>query len=385
MSAFPQGFLWGTATSAHQVEGGNWNCDWWAWEHAPDTPCAEPSGDAIDHYHRYPSDIALLARLGFGAYRFSVEWCRIEPEEGEFSTAALDHYARMIETCRDAGLEPIVTLHHFTSPRWIAERGGWTDPATADRFGHYVERTLRHIGDGLNRVCTINEPNIVATIGHLVGLFPPGERDPARREQAIRVLADGHRRSVAAVRATAPGARVGLTLALPEYQSVEGGDAEALRAIDEDEFLAATRGDDFIGVQTYTRTRVGPAGVLGPEDGVETTLMGNEFWPQALEAAIRRTHDATGLPILVTENGIATGDDTRRIEYTRRALEGVLRCLGDDLPVEGYCYWSAFDNFEWALGYGPTFGLIAVDRDTQERTPKPSAHWLGDVARRNSL
>ncbi|HSR15715.1 MAG TPA: glycoside hydrolase family 1 protein [Gemmatimonadales bacterium] len=384
MTAFPPGFLWGTATSAHQVEGGNWNSDWWAWEHAPGSPCAEPSGDAIDHYHRYREDIALLAELGFGAYRFSLEWSRIEPEEGEFSAAALDHYARVAAACRDAGIEPIVTLHHFTSPRWVAEVGGWTAPVVAERFERFADRVMRRLGDEPGRVCTINEPNIVASMGYLIGLFPPGERDEGRRQQANRVLADAHRRAVGAVRSASP-ARVGLTLAMPDYQSVDGGDVEPERSIDEDIFLAAAAGDDFVGVQTYTRIRVGPSGVLGPERGVPTTQMGWEFWPEALEAALRRAHKATGLPVLVTENGIATNDDTDRIAFTERALQGMLRCLADGIPVEGYCHWSAFDNFEWALGYRPTFGLIAVDRATQARIPKPSAKWLGGIARRNAL
>ena len=383
---FPDGFVWGTATAAHQVEGGNWNNDWWAWEHAPGSPCVEPSGDACDHHHRYPDDLALLAELGFCSYRFSVEWSRIEPEDGEFSVAALDHYDRVTDTCLGLGLDPVVTLHHFTNPRWVAAGGGWIEPVTAERFGRFAERVAARLGDRVSRFCTINEPNIVATIGYLVGVFPPGEHDPDLRAGAGEVLAAGHRRAVEAVRAVST-ARVGLTMALPDWVAVDGGDEtmEALRGPDEDVFLEATSGDDFIGVQTYTRNRVGPAGVLGPEDGVETTLMGYEFWPEALEGAIRRAYEITGLPVLVTENGMATTDDTRRIEYVRRALKGVLRCLDDAIPVEGYTYWSALDNFEWALGYGPAFGLIAVDRSTQERTVKPSARWLGEVARRNVL
>src|SRR5512138_3105926 len=163
---FPEGFIWGTATAAHQVEGGNWNNDWWAWEHAEGTPCVEPSGDACDHYHRYRDDIALLADLGFNAYRFSLEWSRIEPEDGEFSRAALDHYKRMCDACLARGLHPIVTFHHFTTPRWVAARGGWTVLATADLFARFCERAAARLGDVLARACTLNEPNIVADVGH---------------------------------------------------------------------------------------------------------------------------------------------------------------------------------------------------------------------------
>jgi beta-glucosidase len=153
----------------------------------------------------------------------------------------------------------------------------------------------------------------------------------------------------------------------------------------EDPFLEAARGDDFIGVQTYTRHRFGPAGMLAPEPGVPLTTMGYEVWPEALGATIRRAAAATGAPVLVTENGIATDDDRQRIDFVRRALESVLDCLADGVDVRGYTYWSLLDNFEWAHGYRPTFGLVAVDRTTQIRTPKPSASWLGKVARANAL
>ncbi|MGZ4757828.1 MAG: family 1 glycosylhydrolase, partial [Acidimicrobiales bacterium] len=166
MTRFPDGFRWGTATAAHQIEGGNWNNDWWAWEHAPGTKCEEVSGDACDHFWRYPSDLDLLVDLGFGAYRFSLEWSRIEPEAGEFSLAALDHYKRVIAACRERGLLPVVTFHHFSTPRWAAaggagiagDAGGWADPVTADRFARFCERAVAHLGDGIGMACTINEP-----------------------------------------------------------------------------------------------------------------------------------------------------------------------------------------------------------------------------------
>jgi len=181
---FPEGFVWGTATAAHQVEGGNWNNDWWEWEHTPGSPCQEPSGDACDHWHRYPADIRLCAELGFGAYRFSLEWSRIEPEEGEFSRATLDHYRRMCATCHEYGLEPIVTFHHFTTPRWVAARGGWVEPSTSDHFARFCERAAAHLGGVIGRACTVSEPNIVATMGHLYGIFPPGKRDADLRRRA---------------------------------------------------------------------------------------------------------------------------------------------------------------------------------------------------------
>jgi beta-glucosidase len=385
--AFPEGFVWGTATAAHQVEGGNWNNDWWAWEHNPASPCVEPSGDACDHYHRYADDVALLADLGFNAYRFSVEWSRIEPEEGHVSRAALDHYARVAERCRELGVTPIVTLHHFTTPRWVSHHGGWCDPTTVDRFGAFAEHVSARLGDLVGWWCTINEPNVVSMLGYKAGLFPPGRHDPALRREVDEVFIEAHHRAAQALRAGPGDAPVGLTLSMSEYVAVDGAEERVAgkRHRREDIYLEAARGDDFIGVQTYSRARVGPDGDLPPEQGVETTQMGYEFWPQALEATIRRAAEVTGVPVLVTENGIGTDDDEQRVAYTQTALEGVQRCLADGIDVRGYVHWSLMDNFEWVLGYGPTFGLVAVDRETQARSPKPSASWLGGIARANAL
>ncbi|HEX4868837.1 MAG TPA: family 1 glycosylhydrolase [Acidimicrobiales bacterium] len=387
--SFPDGFRWGTATAAHQIEGGCWNNDWWRWEHTPGSGCVESSGDACDSWNRWPDDVALLAELGFDSYRFSIEWSRIEPEDGEHAVAALDHYLRLGEALLEAGIEPVVTFHHFTTPRWLADGGGWTNPATADRFAAFCERAATHLAPVLRRACTINEPNIVATMGYLVGVFPPGVRDRDARHRANEVFVAAHRGAVDAIRAAAPGVPVGLTLSMDDYQAVDGGESKRdhIRRGMEDVFLDATEGDDFVGVQTYSRSRIGPDGRLPGEEGVPTLIMGYEYYPQALEATIRRAWDRTKgeVPILVTENGIGTDDDAQRQAYVRSALEGVLRCLADGIDVRGYTYWSLLDNFEWAFGYGPRFGLVDCDRTTFARTPKDSARWLGRVARANAL
>ncbi len=385
---FPDHFVWGTATAAHQIEGGNVNNDWWEFEHDPASNCADVSGDACDSFNRYPDDMAFVAGLGLSAYRFSLEWSRIEPAEGEFSRVALDHYRRMAATCLEHGITPVVTFHHFTHPRWFASAGCWESPHAADRFGRYCERVTAHLGDLIGVACTINEPNVVATMGWRLGLFPPRVQDRLRRDVVNHALVDAHKRAVEVIRAGPGGAPVGLTLSMTDYQLQPGGEhwLERLRRPSEDVFLESTGGDDFIGVQAYTRMRVGPDGPLAGEDGVPTTQMGYEFWPEALEATIRRATAVTGgLPVYVTENGIGTHDDEARIEYVRRALQGVGRCLDDGIDVRGYFYWSLLDNFEWVLGYGPTFGMVAVDRDTFERRPKASAAWFAGVAGANSI
>lgn len=383
---FPHGFLWGAATAAHQIEGGNVNNDWWEFEHDPASGCVEPSGDGCDSFHRYPEDIALVAGLGLSFYRFSLEWSRIEPEEGEFSRSALDHYRRMVATCRDHDVIPMVTFHHFTHPRWLAAAGSWESPDAPDRFARFCERATAHIGDLVGMAGTINEPNVVAGMGWRLGIFPPKVRDRGRRDAVNGALVLAHRKAVEAIRSGPGEFPVGLTVSMTDYQTQPGGEewVERLRRPSEDVFLDATEGDDFIGVQTYTRLRVGPDGALGAEDGVGTTQMGYEFYPEALEGTIRRAWMKTGgLPILVTENGVGTDDDEARIEFISRALACAHRCLDDGIDVRGYTYWSLLDNFEWVLGYGPTFGIVEVDRQTFERRLKPSAAWLGGVAASN--
>jgi beta-glucosidase len=407
---FPDGFLWGTAAAAHQVEGGNWNSDCWLLEHVPGTLFSEPSADACDHYHRYADDIALLAALGFNSYRFSVEWARIEPEEGEFSVAELDHYRRMLAACHASSITPVVTFHHFTSPRWLAARGGWESPETAKLFARYCERAVEHLGDLIGAACTINELNLTVMLQEWGVLPPDGVQLKARWRAAAAqalgvtaanfsafpfccrrisrdVLIEAHAQGGAALRAGRGRFPVGLTIAMADLQAAPGGERNRDRARREafDVFLEAARADDFIGVQTYTRRVFGPDGSLEPEPGIELTQMGYEFWPDALEATVRYAHQKTARPIIVTENGISTDDDARRTAYVERALAGVARCIAEGIDVRGYFYWSMLDNFEWLFGYGPKFGIIGVDRATQRRVVKPSAEWLGAIARANAI
>jgi len=409
MNKFPENFLWGAATAAHQVEGGNSNSDCWLLEHVKPTPFVEPSGDACDQYHLYRDDIALLAGLGFNSYRFSIEWARVEPEPGEFSAAALEHYRRVLAACHEHRIAPMVTLHHFTSPRWIAAQGGWEAAGTADLFARYCERVARDLGDLISSACTINELNSVQML-QTTGLIPPDEkiahsrwRTAAARAAGVApeefsafpfctrsiclgVMLRAHRLSAQALRSGRGKFPVGMTIAMEEYEAAPGGEAlrdAALAA--EKPFLEAARSDDFIGVQNYTRQRLGPKGRLSPEAGAELTLMGYEFRPQALSAAIRRAAAAAPrVPIIVTESGIAAADDARRVAFIEGALGGVLGCIRDGIDVRGFFYWSMLDNYEWLLGYRPTFGLIAVERATQRRIVRPSAEYLGRIARANA-
>ncbi|MFI1355204.1 glycoside hydrolase family 1 protein [Streptomyces sp. NPDC020898] len=391
---FPEGFLWGASTAAHQIEGNNVNSDWWQLEHSGDGTIAEPSLDAADSYHRWPQDMDLLAQLGFTDYRFSIEWARIEPAPGHFSRAELAHYRRMVDGALERGLRPMVTLHHFTLPRWFADRGGWTAEGAIDLWERYVRATAPVIGTGVRHVCTINEPNMIALADAIrrLGANPDDNQEPSATPLPDKATTDAliqaHHRARAAIHSLSADIEVGWSIANQVYQPLPG--AESATAAHshprEDVFIEAARDDDWIGVQSYTRTRIDKDGrpVPAPPEA-ERTLTGWEFYPQALGHALRHTADIVGaVPLIVTENGIATADDTRRIAYTTGALQEVTAALEDGLDVRGYLHWSALDNYEWG-SYKPTFGLIAIDHDTFERTPRPSAAWLGGLARTGVL
>jgi beta-glucosidase len=386
--SFPEGFLWGTATAAHQIEGGNVNNDWWKWEHTEGSGCPDSSGDACDSYYRWGEDVDLVVAMGLGAYRFSLEWSRIEPAEGEFSRSALDHYRRICARCLEVGITPVVTFHHFTTPLWLTARGGWEAADAPEAFARFVTRSTAHLGDLIGWACTINEPNVIGVMGYTIGEFPPGVKDDFYRHLAVNEsMVRAHRLAVEALR-SGPGAfPVGLTLSMAELVADKGGEAlrDAAEEVLENTFLRGTAGDDFVGVQCYTRMHFNAEGQAPDDPSIAQTQMGYEFWPQVVEYTVRRTAAFTGIPVMVTENGIGTENDPDRILYVSEALRGVRRCLDDGVDVRGYFVWSLLDNFEWAHGYGPKFGLHSVDRTTFERRAKPSASWFGAVARANTL
>lgn len=364
---------------------GHQDNDWTEWE---EERALEPSADGCDHYNRFESDIELLASLGFNCYRFSLEWSRIEPDEGSYSREALDHYRRVTEACIRHGLRPIPTFHHFTNPRWVARRGSWENDDAPGWFARYCEMAAGALAGLFEAAITINEPNMPALLGYELGWFPPGKTDLEARIRATRNLIDAHRLACDAITAASDRASVGLALAMTDFQALPGGEErlEEMRGLREDVFLEAARHDDFIGVNAYTRHRIDRNGVTPVEDGFELTDMEYEFWPQAVEATIRRVDEVLpGLPIVVTESGIGTSDDARRAAYILEGLRGLLRCRDSGIDVRGFVYWSALDNFEWIHGYSKRFGIIEVDRRTQARRVKPSGHLLGDIARRNML
>lgn len=428
--SFPKGFFFGAATAAHQVEGNNIHSDYWAQEQMPHSSFAEPSMDACDHYNRYEEDIALLAQAGLNAYRFSIEWARIEPVEGSYDMAEVEHYRRVIACCKAGGVEPIVTLHHFSSPVWLIRKGGWEAKTVVDDFGRYAAFITKELGSELNYICTINEANMGVQVAAVAKRYMQqmmaaakmkagqagsnvqmgmnlekmmenrqlaaqenldifGTADPKifttpRSPEGDILVIKAHMAAKAAIKALYPNIQVGLTLSLHDMQPLPGGEAAAAKEWDEEfmHYLPYIQDDDFLGCQSYTRTRFDGNGSLPAPDGSETTQMGYEFYPEAIGNVVRKVAKVFHHDLIITENGVATDDDTRRVEYIRRALAGVQSCVEDGLPVKGYCYWSLMDNFEWQKGFAMQFGLIAVDRaGGQIRTPKESLAILGSYAK----
>lgn len=400
--AAPAGFLWGTAISAHQSEGNNVNSDAWVCEHVSPTLYREPSGDACDSYNRFAEDIAIAADLGFNCHRVGIEWARIEPEPGLFSSAELDRTRRLLEACHRRGLAPMVTYNHFTVPRWFAARGGFEVADGADLFARFAEKATARLGDLISYASTFNEANIqrLLSLMNLGSQWWAGVQAMTAQcakvsgtarfssllfapvETTEPVLLDAHAKAVAAMKSGPGNFPVGLTLTMQDVQGVGVGHlAEAVIAALYGPWLEVARKADFIGVQTYTRVLVGPEGQLPPAKDAEMTSAGYEFYPQALGGTIRFAAERIGRPIYVTESGIATDDDTRRIAYIDAALAEVRRCLDEGIDVKSFLYWSLLDNFEWTRGYGERFGLVHVDYDTFKRTPKPSARHLGAIAK----
>ena len=381
-TTFPSSFSWGTSTSAYQIEGGGTNTDWWRFERSPATVAVEVCGDACDSWNRYEEDLDLLVHFGLNSFRLSIEWARVEPQHGIFSREAIDHYRAVLEACHIRDILPVVTLHHFTLPLWVADAGGFENPEIVDWLADYARVVGDELGDLIGIACTINEPNIVAVMGYLIGMFPPQVTDNSRFVAVNEIMRRAHVAMREALREGPGTYPIGMPLSMQEYEALPGGEEKmaSMRDEMEDKYLRATDGDDYVGVQCYTKMVVGPNGVVLDSPG-EKTEMGYLFWPQCVEHTVRRAAQFSSLPIYVTENGIGTDDDEQRIRYLTGALQGLHRVLEDGVDVRGYFQWSLLDNFEWSLGYRPKFGIVSVDRTTFVRTPKPSAQWYAQATR----
>ncbi|MGE5177927.1 MAG: glycoside hydrolase family 1 protein [Bacteroidota bacterium] len=424
MDENPTPFLWGAATSAHQIEGGNDRNDWWDWEQLPGTIRAGArSGSACLGWERYEEDLDLLAKLGLNAYRFSLEWSRIEPERGRYDETAIAHYRAVLEACRARAITPMVTLHHFTNPRWFAAAGGWEERANLPRFERFAGLAGERYGDLVDWWITVNEPEVYGFHGYGSGIWPPGVSDRSRALQVIANMLEGHALASRALqesdrvdadgdgRATWIGASKHWVLLDPKrpWWPLDRLAASAQHAVFNVAVTRALAGgpidlripgskparrdpdvmrgsSDFLGLNYYTRWLVTLFGKdpRSPRPGAPVNDLGWEVYPEGLERALVET-SRYGLPIVVTENGIADAADRLRPDFIRRSLAALDRARAEGVDVQGYFHWSLLDNFEWADGHEGRFGLYKVDFDKPEapRVRRASADVLkAEVSRR---
>ena len=422
---FPRNFLWGAATSAHQVEGNNINNDWWEWEQTR-IPKAR-SGQACDHWNRFEEDFKLAQALGHTAHRFSIEWSRIEPQEGQWDSAALEHYAQVIRSLRAKGIEPIVTLHHFTLPLWLARQGGWLSEKTPQLFARYVKKVTEALGGDVHYWMTLNEPVVYTYKGYMAGEWPPGGKSPKEAIDVFENLLLGHvlayeqikeiytqenwqepmvgiAQSVLIFRACSDRSfRDRIAARFRHWmfnhlfvQALVRGKAYCIGVFNV--HLPRAKTLDFIGLNYYTRDFVlhhgyGFPGILGQactataEQNRHTgkdNFLSWEIYPKGLHTFLE-DFSRYKLPLLVSENGIATNDDTERVSFIVEHLKAVAQAMEEGAPVIGYLYWSLLDNYEWAEGFVPRFGLIEVNYTTQKRRIRGSARKLEKIIRAGKI
>jgi beta-glucosidase len=415
---FPPGFLWGTATAAHQVEGNNTQNDWWAFEQRPGAIChGHRSGRACDWWENAEQDFDLMAEMGHNSHRLSVEWSRIEPREGHFDPEAVARYRAILAALRRRGIEPMVTLFHFSSPQWLAGQGGWLNPAVVSHFRRFVRYTVGELGDVVRLWCTINEPNVYAALGHLFGEHPPGIKSPRAYFRALRHQLLAHAAAYRVIRGLDGQAQVGLVKNIPIFEPGGPGMGAVARIIDhlfngvtlravQDGRLAwpvapaplthGALGDslDFVGLNYYTRWLVGlragdGRGLLQARPGAEWSDCGRsgpygEVYAAGMGRALARVA-RLGKPIYITENGLPDEDDDQRPRFLLTHLAQVHQAIARGADVRGYYHWTFVDNFEWSEGWGLRFGLVALDPETQERTPRRSAELFCRIARHNAI
>jgi beta-glucosidase len=435
--AFPPGFAWGAATAAYQTEGaatedGRGES---IWDRFTALPGRIANGDtgrvACDSYHRYPEDVRLMRELGLDAYRFSIAWPRVVPEgRGKVNVAGLDFYDRLVDELLANGVEPYPTLYHWDLPQALEDRGGWPVRDTVEAFTEYVEVVVGRLGDRVSHWITQNEPWVIAWLGYGRGEHAPGRRSDRDALAAAHHVLLSHGRALEVIRRERPDARVGITIDVVPIHPLTSVEEDLVAACEEDGFRnrwildpvlrgayptdmarrfarilppvldgdleAISAPIDFLGVNYYRRHVVkagpngsGPVVVEVPER--EHTAVGWEVYPDGLYELLVRLHEEYDAPPLyVTENGAAYGDtrrngtveDPARTSYLDRHVAAVARAIGHGVPVEGYFVWSLLDNFEWARGYAPRFGLVYVDYGTLERVPKQSFHWYRDFIAR---
>ena len=419
---FPQGFLWGAATAAHQNEGNNTNNDFWAWEQRPGHVVdGTTSGLACDWWNRAEEDFDRAAALGLNTLRLSVEWSRIEPRQDVWDSAAIDRYREMLQALRERGLEPMVTLHHFTNPLWLAEQGGWTSSHVVPRFERFVAKVVESLGDLCRVWCTINEPSIYATFAYIIGKWSPGEKNMLQFIRVTRNQIKAHAAAYHTIHHYQPEAQVGIVLHKATFDpanptsiadrwvaglrdllfhwrtldAVTSGRLKLPFGLGLISHPLAVNSSDFVGINYYGRHPLRfDAGAIGtlfagpveapPEIAWPSPWTDREIYPNGLYRFLRRTAKY-GLPLQVAENGVADATDKVRPAYILTHLAALHRALQRGADVRSYYYWTLVDNYEWIEGWTTRFGLFELDPSTQERRPRRSAALYGAIARANAI
>ena len=418
---FPKGFLWGTATAAHQVEGGNSNNDWWEWEQQPGKiKNGARSGAACEHYTRYAQDFEMLVQMGHNAHRLSIEWSRVFPERGVVDAVAVAHYRDVLETLHRHGMTPLVTLHHFTNPLWLSRGGGWENEAAIEDFRRFAELCAQEYGDLVQTWTTFNEPNVYAYQSYVLGLWPPGRRDFGVAVKVMRNMIRAHAVAYRELKAGPHGASamVGIAqhmrifeawrhwlpldrvaAALPDAgfnhwilgACTDGRTGPPLGLPQRIPEAAGTL--DWIGLNYYSRDMVAfdPRAARNlfsrtfARPGSPISDFGMEIYPPGIHDLLVSLTEQYGKPVHITENGVADATDALRPQALVSHLAETARAIGDGVDLRGYFHWSSMDNFEWSEGYGLRFGLVEVDFETQQRTPRPSAALYSRLIRENGL
>jgi beta-glucosidase len=404
----PHPFFWGAATASHQVEGGTHN-DWSVWEKAnaerlareaeskfgylpnwqeikeeATNPTNYISGGACDHYNRYREDFALARELLHNATRFSIEWSRIEPAKGEFSEEGIAHYRDVIKTCREMGLEPFVTLNHWTLPLWLSEEGGFASSMFPHYFEELTKRIVSQLGNEVTFWITLNEPDVVSSHAYLKGVWPPQKKSFVTYYMVLRNLIRAHKKAYRIIKERFPEAQVGIAKHQVAFelkkQSLINSTLKAVGDYFWNKWFLnhIARHQDFIGLNFYNRNLIDNG--FFKNENKERTDFGWEFYPQALLQALVELARYKK-PIYVTENGIADAKDTKRTRFLEKSVNAVLKAKSMGVPVYGYLYWSLLDNFEWDKGFWPRFGLIEIDYKTKERRVRASALFYKKLIR----
>ncbi|PJA94087.1 MAG: hypothetical protein CO132_00115 [Candidatus Kerfeldbacteria bacterium CG_4_9_14_3_um_filter_45_8] len=399
---FPDNFLWGTSTSAHQVEGGNKKNDWWAWEQkVGHIKTGETSGRATDHYHRFSDDFKLAKTLNQNAHRLSIEWSRIEPNEGEWDWDEVEHYREVLRCLKEDGIEVMVTLHHFTNPQWLAEKGGWLNRDTPQQFARYAEFIAEHLGEYVDLWCTINEPVIYGVMSYATGEWPPQEKNNWKMLKVIRAMAKAHRLAYGEIKAEMHKQRrkahVGIAKNMIDISSYNHRVIDYIYVRLSEYFWNelfyrwTKRSHDFLGVNYYFHQRVRRKRGGGfifvdvrKEEGRESSDLGWEVFAPGLFEILMNLKKYK-LPIYITENGIATVNDDKRSRFIVAHTKEIYHAIQAGAKVKGYFHWSLLDNFEWDKGFEPRFGLVAINYGTLKRTIRDSAYVYARIAKENAI